>query len=117
MEINKDKTLAAETLAFVDGIDTGKFVQGLAEELIKPQSQIVGVTDSRSLHDAAQTSTQIKDRRLRVEMSTICDCVEKGEAVIVWTNNENQLADVMTKQGASPKFLLGVVGSGRIQQE
>ena len=50
-------------------------------------------------------------------MSTICDCVEKGEAVIVWTNKENQLADVMTKQGASPKALLRVVGSGRIQQE
>ena len=78
-------TLTAETLAFADGIDAGKFVQRLAEEfqLIKLQSRIVEVTDSRSLHDAAQTSTQIKDRRLRVEMSTIRNCVEKGEAVIV----------------------------------
>ena len=66
-------------------VDACTFVQKLAEEfrLIKPQSQIVGVTDSRSLHDAVQTSTQIKHRSLRVEMSTIRDCVEKEEAVIV----------------------------------
>ena len=42
-------------------------------------------------------------------MSTIRDSVEKEEAMIVWTNKENQLADFMNKQGASQKALLGMV--------
>ena len=110
-------TLAAEALSFADGMDTAEFVHQLADEfqLIKKNSPIIGITDSRSLYDAANTSTQISDRRLRVEISAIRDTKDKGEIDIVWTNKENQLADVLTKKGASPHNLLETVGRGRIQ--
>ena len=110
-------TLAAEALAFADGMDTAQFVHQLAEEfqLIKNNSAFIGITDSRSLFDAANTSTQISDRRLRVEISAIRDTKDKGEIDIVWTNKENQLADVLTKKGAPFNALLKVVDCGRIQ--
>ena len=100
-------------------MDTAKFVHQLAEEfrLVKMMSPSVVITDSRSLFDAAHTSTQIKDRRLRVEMSAIRDIKEKGEISIIWTNKGKQLADVLTKKGASPLALLEAVGRGRIQLE
>ena len=112
-------TLAAEALSFADGMDTANFVYQLADklQLIKKNSPIIGITDSRSLYDAANTSTQISDRRLRVELSAIRDTKDKGEMNIVWTNKENQLADVLTKKGASSNALLEVVGSGRIQSQ
>ena len=108
-------TLAAESLAFADGMDTASFVSHLAEEfqMIQPQSTIVGVTDSRSLHDAANTCTQIADRRLRVEISAIREMKEKGELELLWTSNENQLADVLTKKGASAQKLLDAIRRGR----
>jgi len=109
-------TLAAESLSFADGMDSAVFISSLAEEfqMTKPGSPVIGVTDSRSLYDAANTSTQISDRRLRVEISAIRDMKEKGELNIIWTNAENQLADVLTKKGASPHSLLQAINEGRV---
>ena len=110
-------TLAAETLSFADGMDTAQFVRQLAEEfqLISNESITTMITDSRSLFDAANTTSQIKDRRLRVEMSAIRESKERGEIQIVWTSGDKQLADVLTKKGASPLALRDAVSSGSIQ--
>ena len=109
-------TLSAESLAFADGMDTAAFVSHLAEEfhMIQPGSTVIGITDSRSLYDAASTSTQISDRRLRVEISAIRETKEKGELEILWTSKDNQLADVLTKKGAPYQKLLEVISQGRV---
>jgi hypothetical protein len=109
-------TLAAESLAFADGIDAAAFVSHLAEEfhMIPPKSTVIGVTDSRSLYDAANTCTQISDRRLRVEISAIRETKEKGELEILWTGKDNQLADVLTKKGAPSQKILEAISRGRV---
>ena len=109
-------TLAAESLDFADGIDTASFVAKIAMEfqIIKPDSSTLAITDSRSLYDAANTSTQISDRRLRVEISAIRDAKDKGEIEILWTSKDNQLADVLTKKGASSSSILEAIGRGRL---
>ena len=76
---------------------------------------ILAITDSKSLYDAAQTSTQIQDKRLRVEMSAIRDSKDKGEIEIEWTEKSGQLADALTKKGASGQILLEAIGNGKIQ--
>ena len=110
-------TLTAETLAFADGIDSAMFVKGIAEEmlLVNDAKPILAITDSKSLYDAAQTSTQIQDKRLRVEMSAIRDSKDKGEIEIEWTEKSGQLADALTKKGASGQILLEAIGNGKIQ--
>ena len=110
-------TLAAETLSFADGMDTAQFVRRLAEDiqLIPGDTTIRMITDSRSLSDASNTSSQITDRRLRVEMSAIRESKEKGEIQIVWTSGDKQLADCLTKKGASPLALQEVVNIGMLQ--
>ena len=110
-------TLAAETLSFADGMDTAQFVRRLAEDiqLIPGDTTIRMITDSRSLFDASNTSSQITDRRLRVEMSAIRESKEKGEIQIVWTSGDKQLADCLTKKGASPLALQEVVNRGMLQ--
>ena len=109
-------TLAAETLAFADGMDTAQYVSQLADEtqMLSQSSKIIMVTDSRSLFDASNTSSQISDRRLRVEMSAIRETKERGEIDIRWINGSGQLADVLTKKGASSYSLLRVLGDGKM---
>ena len=85
--------------------------------MIKTTSSILAVTDSRSLYDAANTSTQISDRRLRVEIASIRETKEKDEIQIMWTSKENQLADVLTKQGASSSTIMESMGRGKIDQK
>ena len=97
-------------------MDTASFVAKIAMEfqIIKPDSSTLAITDSRSLYDAANTSTQISDRRLRVEISAIRDAKDKGEIEILWTSKDNQLADVLTKKGASSSSILEAIGRGRL---
>jgi hypothetical protein len=110
-------TLAAETLSFADGMDTAQYVRQLAEEiqLMSGQSTTRKITDSRSLFDAANTTSLITDRRLRVELSAIRESKEKGEIQIVWTSGDKQLADCLTKKGASPLALHAVINRGMLQ--
>ena len=112
-------TLAAECLAFADGTDTATFVAKLAMEfkLIKPTSSILAITDSKSLYDAANTSTLVSDRRLRVEIAAIREAKDRGEIEIMWTCAKNQLADVLTKKGASSSALIEAIGQGRINHK
>ena len=110
-------TLAAETFSFADGMDTAQYVRQLAEEiqLMSDKSTIRMITDSRSLFDAANTTSLITDRRLRVEMSAIRESKEKGEIQIVWRSGDKQLADCLTKKGASPLTLQEVINKGVLQ--
>ena len=81
-------TLAAETLTFTEDASTACFINQLDEELpwISSILWITTCTDSKSLHDSANTTSQIYDRRLPVEMSSIKEMKERGEIYLQWIN-------------------------------
>ena len=58
----------------------------------------------------------VSDRRLRVELSAIREKKEEGEINMNWVKGDSQLADALTKKGASPHRLLKVLGEGKIEQ-
>ena len=109
-------TLAAETLSFADGTDAGEYVKQLVSEfhLNSMNSPVNMITDSKSLFDASNTTSLISDRRLRVEMSSIREMKEEGDIDIKWVKGEAQLADVLTKKGASSQQLMKVLKDGKI---
>lgn len=109
-------TLAAETLALTDGTDAAYFINKLAQEasLTKQKSTALAYTDNKSLHDSVNTTTLITDRRLRVEMSALREMQEKEEIKIHWIEKENQIADCLTKKGASQKSLMTVLKNGKL---
>ena len=60
------------------------------------------ITDSNSLHDAVYSSKEVTEKRLKIELCAIRESLEKGEVTsVLWTNSKNQLADCLTKEGAS----------------
>jgi len=99
-------TLAAETLALTEGCDAAFLITNLAKEagLIKNQ-KILAYTDNKSLFDCAATSSQVADKRLRVEISAIREMKEREEVSIEWVSKDKQLADCLTKRGASTVHL------------
>jgi len=109
-------TLAAETLAFTDGTDSSYFISKLAIEcgLVNPTNKIVAYTDNKSLFDSASTTSLVTDRRLRVEISAIRELKEKDEISIHWIPKENQLADCLTKKGASTTNLSRLLEKGTL---
>ena len=52
------------------------------------------ITDSKSLHDAVYSSKALTEKRLKIELCTICELLEKEEIhSVTWINTSNHLAD------------------------
>ena len=102
-------TMAAETLAMVEGIDAGFLVSALLSEILyNGEKQIIveGVTDNRSLFKAAHSTKSVTERRLRIDLGIIREALAKDELVLNWVPTSSQLSDVLTKEGVDPLPLL-----------
>ena len=108
-------TLAAETLAMVDLAEACVFYRKLLLELVNLQDvkeniPIICKTDNSSLFDAAHSTTQIQDKRLRIEMSILREMLNKSELKSMkWIPTDIQIADSLTKKGVPSFKILGYV--------
>ena len=108
-------TLAAETIALMDGCDAAFLMSKMIQETFhnKPDIQSVVITDNQSLYNTVNTTHLVDNKRLRVELSAIRQLVANNVVTIQWTEHQNQLSDVLTKKGASSKLLLSVLQNGK----
>lgn len=114
-------SLAAETLAASEGIDNAMYVASLISELWngsvdKKKIPIEVVTDNLSLHNALKSNKQITDKRLRVDLAAIKEMLSRKEiSRVKWVEGKYQLADKLTKAGASSSKLLDVLNDGQLK--
>ena len=107
--------LAAETMAMMDGIDEALLCKCLLEEIIGLEQgdlTLAAVTDSKSLEDAVTGSGVMKDKRCMIDMAALRQGLERKEYVVAWRSGSEQLADSLTKRGASGEALRNVLESG-----
>ena len=108
-------TLSAETQALLDGIDAATYYAHTIEEVMHlGKVKIYALTDSKSLVDNAKTSNVTDEKRLRIEMAAVREFIEREEVILSWIDTKSQLADCLTKEGASPKLLRRVLKEGRL---
>ena len=67
-------------------------------------------SDSKSLKDRLESSNIISDLRLRVDMVRLQEMAELKEINIMWVEGKQQIADALTKYGASVALLVKVLG-------
>ena len=82
------------------------------EMLGRKGGKVILFTDSKSLFDAVNTSNLMLDKRLRVDIAALRELSDNREVTVKWIVSSRQLADVMTKKGASKSYLLQVLQSG-----
>ena len=108
-------TLAAETLAMSNAIDAGIVIAALYKELLKSELPIICVTDSKSMFEACKSNKGVLEKRLRIEINSIKEVLENGTITkFVWSAASRQLADCLTKHGASHLLMLNSLEQGRI---
>lgn len=116
-------TLAGETLALADGIDNAIFLATLFSELTTGETKrhilpVVCVTDNYSLVDALKSTKSVTEKRLRLEISSIKELIQAQRIQrILWSTTKEQLADCLTKKGASGLVLLQALSNGKWQLE
>ena len=101
-------------MELADAADAGPLTAVMVKEVfaLSKEPKVTCFTDSQSLIDHLQTSHVIQDSRLRVDVARIKEMIELKECEVKWISNDKQLADPLTKAGASPSGLLEVLRGG-----
>lgn len=108
-------TMASETLACVDCAEASVWLNELYSEIMghnKPKLAIKCFTDSKQLYEASHSIRSIEDKRLRIDMAVIREMIDKKEiSKMTKIGSDEQLADCLTKMGASSvKLLIALSG-------
>ena len=78
-----------------------------------PEIEII--TDSRSLCDAIKSVKNVSERRLRVDIGAVKEALKRNDIhKISWVKSSLQLADCLTKHGASNEKLLQVLKCNKL---
>ena len=107
-------SLAAETLAILDGIDSALYIDALLNKLIydklEQQTPIHCVTDNKSLCDALTSNKYKTEKHLWIDIGTLKEAMNNNVIEhISWGKTNEQLADSLTKSGASSVPLVNLL--------
>ena len=108
--------LASETLALSEAADSGFLIASMIQEMYRLASLpiVECFTDNGSLTETLQTSKIVCDKRLRVDIARLREMVDEKEINVTWVKGTEQLADCLTKRGASTANLLDVLSSSKL---
>ena len=108
--------LASETLALADTADAAYLVAKMVQDIfhLKNPPDIGCFTDNASLCTTLKTTKTISDKRPRVDIACLREMADRKEITVTWVEGNNQLADYLTKRGASSQKLLEVLGRNEL---
>lgn len=111
-------TLAAETLALSEAVDDGMYLAEMISELLFNKKMIIPIeiyTDNKSLHDSIISKKNVLEKRLRIDIAMLRELFEQKRITKIHHINTNkQIANSLTKKGASTKELLNMLEKGVI---
>lgn len=108
-------TIAAEALSLQTGIEAALYMRQIIKNMTVVNVPIIGYTDNKSVIQAIHSTKMVDDKRLRIDISAIKESLSEGEVEgIRWCPGASQLANCMTKRGASGFHLLPILQTGRM---
>ena len=111
-------TLAAESWAMIEAVESGELVKTQFSEVTQTQKLDVAVlTDCKSLHDTLHSSKNVDDKGLRIPIACLRQRVRDKEMKVHWISTKIQLADCFTKAGAPNAPLREVLCTGQFSHE
>ena len=104
-------TLAAETLALVDLAESAYYIVKILEDIgVARDISVKCFVDNKSLVDSLRSIKEVDNKYLRISMASLKEMITKGEiSSVEWVNTKNQVANCLTKKGASPASLLEAI--------
>lgn len=104
-------TIAAECLAAVEAAEMTVFIATVFKDIFRSPKSIATKVfcDSKNLVNAVHSSTNLEDKRLVIDVSILRDMLQQHElSEFNWISTEHQVANMLTKQGASGQLLLNI---------
>ena len=101
-------------MALTEGIEESLYLRSFLIELGFSVS-IEAYTDNLSLREAVYSTKQVDDKQTRIDIAALQQMLQENKVKqITWCSSDKQLANALTKKGASTKTLLEAICSGRI---
>ena len=93
-------TLAAEMLALVEAAESCYWLQNILNEVLGTEGySIECYIDSQSLYNAANSTTSLTDKTLRIDVAIIHEMLQNNEiSKLVWVPSNSQLADCLQRR-------------------
>ena len=109
-------TLAAETLSLISCCDNAVYLKTLVESTLQlsVSAPIDCIVDNRSLFDNIHSTKPAIEQRLRVDIAAIREMVARKQITVTWKEKRTQLADSLTKRGASTQQLVECLRAGTL---
>ena len=110
-------TIAAEGLALLEGVEAAIFYRELISDLLilKPENlPITAFVDNWSIKEAIESTKLVDDMRLRIDVAALCEMQKDNRVSIKWCSGKIQLANSLTKRGASGIELLNILQNGKM---
>ena len=105
-------SLSAETLAFADALDDAVALQATISQMLYNNRKEIPIfihTDNRLLFDTINSTTNVTEKQLRIDIAVIKDTLQRFACNVYWIPTEKHLANCFTKLGVSNKLLLSVM--------
>ena len=114
-------TIAAETLSLQEGLECSFYYRKMIENILGIPDKtipIIAYVDNKSVIEAVYSTKLVDDKRLRVDIAAISECLARNEICeIKWCPGKVHLADCLTKRGAAGYNLLQVLKEGRLPED
>ena len=100
-------------MALLEGAETSVYISHILSDLLgTPQLDIHCFVDNKSLVDSLYSSHQVEEKRLRIDLAVLDNMMEKKEITDVqWVETNLQLANCLTKRGASSLHLMEAISA------
>ena len=113
-------TLAAETLASSESIETSYYVKSLLRDILnKTENEkdfhIVAHVDNKSLYENVYSTKKVEEKRLRIDLGMITQHIDQGHLTMKWVDTAHQISDSLTKTGADTNVIRNLVSVGKIR--
>ena len=110
-------TMAAKCFAMLDAVDSAFLLKSVLEEILPGENsiEIVSVVDNKNLFDSIQSTNSVEDKRLSVDIGYLREKINRKEiADVRLVESAKQIADCLTKSGASTELLVDILNNGNI---
>ena len=107
-------TLAAECLAAVEAAEMSVYLATLLKDIFQLPHimDTIVFCDNKNLVTTVHSSTNLEEKRLIIDVSILRDLLRQGElTAFKWIETKHQLANSLTKQGASDQLLTTVLNN------
>ena len=113
-------TLAAETLAASDAVDSCYYLGSMLSEILfnvhgRNVIPITCYVDNYSLFENVHSTKNVNEKRLRIDLAALKELVKEGLVSLKWLESCRQLSDCFTKRGVNTYKLIDIIEKGKLE--